>query len=234
MGKKAAIVKYSLLAALVLGTAGAAGHFAALHYQATLAVVQQHQAEKQAARQAAQEKRAQREKKSKPVQQPDATASAGKDATAEGLTSDMRVKDIGNGRTLYSYDPPTQDGVYIVPYLVKKGDQAILYISVRHLGQRAIGFVGVDVQTGSSQVFQIRAEEPVATETREGGGIVERFDQPVNVRTLTALRTIGESYGGAHIAVPIAGGSNDDRMMTAMECLRCKNMVELFDTWRRR
>ena len=143
------------------------------------------------------------------------------------------MKDSGNGRTLYSYDPPTQDGIYIVPYLVKKGEQAILYLSVRHLGQQSIGFVGVDVQTGSSTVFQIRAEEPVATEPREGG-IVERFDQPVNARTLQALRTIGESYGGAHISVPIAGGSDDDRMLTAMECLRCKNMVELFELWRRR
>ena len=56
----------------------------------------------------------------------------------------------------------------------------------------------------------------------------------MNARTLQALRTIGESYGGAHISVPIAGGSDDDRMLTAMECLRCKNMVELFELWRRR
>ena len=232
MGQKLSILKYGLLAAVVLGTA-AAGHFAARHYQATLAIVQQRQAAKQAARQEAQEARAQREKKAKPAQSADATAAQGKDGTVEGLTADMRVKDIGNGRTLYSYDPPTQDGVYIVPYLVKKGDQAILYLSVRHLGERPIGFVGVDVQTGSSTVFQIRAEEPVATERREGG-IVEQFDQPVNARTLQALRTIGESYGGAHISVPIAGGSGDDRMLTAMECLRCKNMVELFELWRRR
>ena len=233
MGKKLSILKYGLLAAVVLGTAAAAGHFAARHYQATLAIVQQRQAAKQAARQEAQEARAQREKKAKPAQSADATAAQGKDGTVEGLTADMRVKDIGNGRTLYSYDPPTQDGVYIVPYLVKKGDQAILYLSVRHLGERPIGFVGVDVQTGSSTVFQIRAEEPVATERREDG-IVEQFDQPVNARTLQALRTIGESYGGAHISVPIAGGSGDDRMLTAMECLRCKNMVELFELWRRR
>lgn len=233
MGRKASILKYGLVAALVLGTAGAAGHFAARHYQATLAIVQQRQVAKQVARQEAQEARAQREKKAKPAQPADATAADTKDGTAEGLTADMRVKDIGNGRTLYSYDPPTQDGVYIVPYLIKKGDQAILYISVRHLGAQPIGFVGVDVQTGSSSVFQIRAEESVATERREGG-IVERFDQPVNVRTLQALRTIGESYGGAHIAVPMQGGSDDDRMMTAMECLRCKNMVALFDLWRRR
>ena len=233
MGKKLSILKYGLLAAVVLGTAGAAGHFAARHYQATLAIVQQRQAAKQAARQEAQEARVQREKKAKPAESADATAAQGKDGTAEGLTADMRMKDIGNGRTLYSYDPPTQDGIYIVPYLVKKGEQAILYLSVRHLGQRPIGFVGVDVQTGSSTVFQIRAEEPVATEPREGG-IVERFDQPVNARTLQALRTIGESYGGAHISVPIAGGSDDDRMLTAMECLRCKNMVELFELWRRR
>lgn len=233
MGQKLSILKYGLLAAVVLGTAAAAGHFAARHYQATLAIVQQRQAAKQAARQEAQEARIQREKKAKPEQSTDATAAQGKDGTVEGLTADMRVKDIGNGRTLYSYDPPTQDGVYIVPYLVKKGDQAILYLSVRHLGERPIGFVGVDVQTGSSTVFQIRAEEPVATERREGG-IVEQFDQPVNARTLQALRTIGESYGGAHISVPIAGDSDDDRMLTAMECLRCKNMVELFELWRRR
>ena len=133
MGQKLSILKYGLLAAVVLGTA-AAGHFAARHYQATLAIVQQRQAAKQAARQEAQEARAQREKKAKPAQSADATAAQGKDGTVEGLTADMRVKDIGNGRTLYSYDPPTQDGVYIVPYLVKKGDQAILYLSVRHLG----------------------------------------------------------------------------------------------------
>ena len=233
MGKKLSILKYGLLAAVVLGTAGAAGHFAARHYQATLAIVQQRQAAKQAARQEAREARVQREKRAKPAQPADATAADTKDGTAEGLTADMRVKDIGNGRTLYSYDPPTQDGIYIVPYLVKKGDQAILYLSVRHLGQQSIGFVGVDVQTGSSTVFQIRAEEPVAMERREGG-IVEQFDQPLSARTLQALRTLGESYVGAHISVPIAGGSNDDRMLTAMECLRCKNMVELFELWCRR
>lgn len=32
MGKTLSILKYGLLAALVLGTAGAAGHFAARHY----------------------------------------------------------------------------------------------------------------------------------------------------------------------------------------------------------
>ena len=74
MGKKLSILKYGLLAAVVLGTAGAAGHFAARHYQATLAIVQQRQAAKQAARQEAQEARVQREKKAKPAQSADATA----------------------------------------------------------------------------------------------------------------------------------------------------------------
>ena len=32
MGQKLSILKYGLLAAVVLGTAGAAGHFAARHY----------------------------------------------------------------------------------------------------------------------------------------------------------------------------------------------------------
>ena len=51
MGKKLSILKYGLLAAVVLGTAGAAGYFAARHYQATLAIVQQRQAAKQFVRQ---------------------------------------------------------------------------------------------------------------------------------------------------------------------------------------
>ena len=77
MGKKLSILKYGLLAAVVLGTAGAAGHFAARHYQATLAHVQQRQAAKQAARQEAQEARVQREKKAKPAQSAAATAAQG-------------------------------------------------------------------------------------------------------------------------------------------------------------
>ena len=41
MGKKLSIIKYGFVAAIVLGVAGVGGHFAAMHYQQTMAVVQQ-------------------------------------------------------------------------------------------------------------------------------------------------------------------------------------------------
>ena len=202
------IIGCVLLGIIFLGGAGSAGYFAA------------HQVEKA------------RHPKKSPVGDADSLDEAGT------LVQDMEKKDLGDGRILYSYGAPTEDGIYIVPYIIRSttDGSVLFYVSVRHLGMTPQGFPGVDVMTDEETKYSFRPEaQQVTTETRTdgSGGVIEQFDEQVNAQTLKALKDIG-SMGGAKIIFPREGGSNDDRMMTATECTQIEHMVELFDLWRQK
>ena len=233
MGKKATIAKYGILAAIVIGAAGVGGHFAALQYQETMAVVQQKK-DAQAAERKAQRLEKEAREKARHPQKKSAVGDADALDEAGTLTQEMEKKDLGNGQVLYSYAAPTSDGVYIVPYIIKSENRVLFYVSVRHLGTTPQGFPGVDVLTDEETRYEFRPEaQQVTTTPWEGGGITEQFDEQVNARTLKALRVIGDAAGGAKIVFPREGGSNDDRMLTATECTQIGHMVELFDLWRK-
>ena len=152
-----------------------------------------------------------------------------------GFKQEMEKKDLGDGRILYSYGAPTEDGIYIVPYIIRSttDGSVLFYVSVRHLGMTPQGFPGVDVMTDEETKYSFRPEAQQVTTTPRDGGITESFDEQVNARTLKALRDVGQ-MGSAKIIFPREGGSNDDRVLTATECTQIEHMVELFDLWRQK
>ena len=233
MGRKLSIIKYGFVAAIVLGAAGVGGHFAAMHYQQTMAVVQQKkdaQLAEQRARRAEQEARAkEREAKMHPNKKP-AVGNADDMDEAQTLEQEMVKHDLGYGRVLYSYDAPKEDGIYIIPYIVQGPDTVTLYVSVRHLGQSAQGFPGVDIMPDEDTTYQIRPEgQQVTTSEREGGGTTEQFDELASGVALKALRAIGRTDGGGvKIVFPREGGSNDDRLLTAIECQQVDHVLRLY------
>ena len=230
------IIGCVLLGIIFLGGAGTAGYFAAHHYQDTKTAMQAKKdaqaAERKAQRQAQEAREKARHPKKSPVGDADSLDEAGT------LVQDMEKKDLGDGRILYSYGAPTEDGIYIVPYIIRSttDGSVLFYVSVRHLDETPQGFPGVDVMTDEETKYSFRPEaQQVTTETRTdgSGGVIEQFDEQVNAQTLKALKDIG-SMGGAKIIFPREGGSNDDRMMTATECTQIEHMVELFDLWRQK
>lgn len=233
MGKKLSIIKYGFVAAIVLGTAGVGGHFAAMHYQQTMAVVQQKKDAQLAEQKAKRLEREAREKEREAKRHPNKKSAVG-DADAmddaETLEQEMVQKNLDYGRVLLSYEPPTDDGIYLVPYIIKGQDGPMLYVSVRHLGQSPQNFPGVDVMPDEDTTYHIRPEAQQVTVTeREGGGFTEQFDELVGGETLKALRMIGRTDGGGvKIIFPREGGSNDDRLLTAIECQQVDHMLKLY------
>lgn len=228
------IILCVLLGIVLIGGAGTVGYFAAHHYQETKAVMQAkkdaQEAERKAQRQAKEAREKARHPKKSPVGDADSLDEAGT------LTQEMEKKDLGDGRILYSYGAPTDDGIYIVPYIIRSttDGSVLFYVSVRHLGETPQGFPGVDVMTDEETKYSFRPEaQQVTTAPRENGGMTESFDEQVNAQTLKALRDIGQ-MGSAKIIFPREGGSNDDRVMTATECTQIEHMVELFDLWRQK
>ena len=228
------IIGCVLLGIIFLGGAGTAGYFAAHHYQDTKAAMQAKKdaqaAERKAQRQAQEAREKARHPKKSPVGDADSLDEAGT------LTQDMEKKDLGDGRILYSYGAPTEDGIYIVPYIIRSttDGSVLFYVSVRHLGMTPQGFPGVDVMTDEETKYSFRPEaQQVTTTPRENGGMTESFDEQVNAQMLKALRDVGQ-MGSAKIIFPREGGSNDDRVMTATECTQIEHMVELFDLWRQK
>ena len=149
---------------------------------------------------------------------------------AETLIQEMVKHDLGYGRVLYSYDAPSSDGIYLVPYIVQSQDNVTLYVSVRHLGQSPQNFPGVDIMPDEDTTYHIRPEAQQVTVTeREGGGFTEQFDELVGGETLKALRIIGRTDGGGvKIIFPREGGSNDDRLLTAIECQQVDHILKLY------
>ncbi len=233
MGKKLSIVKYGFLTALVVGVAGVGGYFAALHYTQTMAVVQQKKDAQLAEQKAKRLEREAREKEREAKRHPNKKSAVGNADDmdeAETLIQEMVKHDLGYGRVLYSYDAPSSDGIYLVPYIVQSQDNVTLYVSVRHLGQSPQNFPGVDIMPDEDTTYHIRPEAQQVTVTeREGGGFTEQFDELVGGETLKALRIIGRTDGGGvKIIFPREGGSNDDRLLTAIECQQVDHILKLY------
>ena len=230
------IILCVILGIVFIGAAGAMGYLAANHYHETKVAMQAKQDAQEAERKAQRLAQEAREKARHPKKSPVGDADSLDDAGT--LVQEMEKKDLGDGRILYSYQPPTDDGIYIVPYIIRSttDGSVLFYVSVRHIGMTPQNFPGVDVMTDEETKYSFRpAAQQVTTETRTdgSGGIIERFDEQVNAQTLKALRDIG-SMGGAKLFFPREGGSNDDRIMTPTECTQIDHMVELFDLWRQK
>lgn len=232
MGK----IKYVIVAVLVLAVAGGAGYLMAIHYHQTREIVQAEKDKQEAAKEAArQEKEAKeaalREKARKKQELLDKRLGRAEepDQVIRGLTADMEISQGADGATYYRYADPTEDGIFFQPYLVRGADGvAVLHVILRHRGHRPMGFQGVDLQPTADAIYHIRAQVPVAT-TQTESGIMEWCDQPVDAETGKAMREISDVLA-AKITMPgVEGGSNDDRMLTATEAKRIRNILELAD-----
>ena len=228
------IIGCTILIVAFLGAAGAVGYLAANHYHETKVALQAKKDAQEAERKAQRQAQEAREKARHPTKK-SAVGDADSLDEAGTLTQEMEKKDLGDGRILYSYVPPTEDGIYIVPYIIRSttDGSVLFYVSVRHLGTTPQGFPGVDVMTDEETKYSFPPEAQQVTTTPRDGGITESFDEQVNARTLKALRDVGQ-MGSAKIIFPREGGSNDDRVLTATECTQIEHMVELFDLWRQK
>ena len=229
-------LKYIILTLLVVGVAGVGGYFAAIQYDQTRAIVQAEQDKKDAAKQAvlaekeakeealrekARRKQALIDKRTGRAEEPD--------QVIRGLTADMLVAKEMDGSTYYRYEDPTEDGIFIQPYLVRDaGGTAVVHIILRHRGGRPMGFHGVGLQTGEDSVFFVRTAGNVVT-SKTNSGIMEWCDQVADAETLKAMREVGDQLAGKILMLGVDGGSNDDRMLSAIEAQRIKNILELCD-----
>lgn len=226
--------KIIFIVLLVVGVAGTGGYFAALQYAQTKAVVQERQDEKTAKERAESEAREQKEiadSEARWKARAEADRKAGRaenpDQVLRGLTADMKIDHMEDGSMRYAYDPPTEDGIYIEPFIVQNGAGVQLYITVRHLGTNPVGFQGIVLKTSKKDAFRIAPAVPVEKYDR-AGGIVELFTQPADAHAIHALREVAAGLSGG---IRMAGmdGSNDDRNLTGTEAARIKDMMDLYD-----
>lgn len=229
-------LKYIILTLLVIAVAGVAGYYAAIQYDRTRAIVQAEQDKKDAAKQAqieakeakeaevrekARRKQALIDKRTGRAEEPD--------QVIRGLTADMLVSKEMDGSTYYRYEDPTEDGIFLQPYLVRDGGgSAVVHIILRHRGGRPMGFHGVGLQTSEEDVYFVRTSGNVVT-SKTNSGIMEWCDQVADGETLKAMREVGDQLAGKIIMLGVDGGSNDDRMLSAIEAQRIKNILELCD-----
>ena len=60
--------------------------------------------------------------------------------------------------------------------------------------------------------------------------LAERVDcANADAETLKGMREVGDQLAGKILMLGVSGGSNDDRMLSATEAQRIKNMLELCD-----
>jgi len=229
-------LKYIFLVVLVIAVAGAGGFFAAVQYDQTRAIVQAEQDKKDAAKQAeidakeakeaqerekARRKQARIDKRTGRAEEPN--------QVIRGLTADMLVGKEMDGSTYYRYADPTDDGIFLQPYLVRDaGGTAVIHVILRHRGQRPMNFKGVALQTSEEDVFSVKASSNVVT-SETNNGIMEWCDQVADTETLKGMREVGDQLAGKNLMLGVQGGSNDDRMLSATEAMRIKNMLELCD-----
>ena len=228
--------KAIILAVLVIVVASVAGYYAAIHYMQTKAVVQaekdkQDEANKTKLQEQADKETAQKEK----VRQKQALLdqklgrAEEPDQVIRGLTADMLVTKEADGSIVYRYEDPQEEGIFLQPYIVKDDSgAAVMHVILRHRGARPMGFQGIDVQTSEKDTFHVLAQGQVATIPTDAG-IMEWCDQNVDAETGKAMHEIAAVMGAKITMTGVAGGSNDDRMLSASEAQRIKNMVELCD-----
>lgn len=237
MERSKALSKFKIvfIVLLVVGVAGAAGYFAAVQYQQLRVVMQQRQDQKDAETRAKIEAREQKElaenaERWKVRAEADKKAGTAEnpDQVIRGLTADMKMEQTEDGGTRYAYEMPTEDGIYLQPYIIQNGNGVQLYITVSHLGQRPMGFHGIVVQTSKKEAYQIEAAVPVETYDRKEGGIIETFDQPADAYALRAMREVAYGLGGKIFMAGVSG-SNDDRGIAGREAMEIKDMVDLYD-----
>lgn len=229
-------LKVIILALLVILVAGGAGSYAAIHYMQTRAAVQVEKDKQLAAKQAKQKKEeakaaAQKEKE----RQKQALLDKQTGRTEEpnqvirGLTADMIVDKQADGSVIYRYEDPSEDGIFMQPYIVRGADgTAVMHVILRHRGSSPMGFHGLDVQTSEKDIFHVLAPGQVTT-TQTETGIMEYCDQIADAETGKAMRQIAAAGGAKVTMTGVSGGSNDDRMLSAIETQRIKNMLALCD-----
>ncbi len=229
-------LKYIFLVLLVIAVAGVGGYFAAIQYDQTRAIVQAEQDKKDAAKQAEIEaKEAQEAKEREKARRKQAlidkrTGRAEEpDQVIRGLTADMLVGKEMDGSTYYRYEDPTEDGIFIQPYIVRDGGgTAVIHIILRHRGQKPMNFKGVGLQTSEEDIYFVRTSGNVVT-SNTNNGIMEWCDQVADAETLKAMQDVADQLAGKILMLGVQGGSNDDRMLSATEAQRIKNMLELCD-----
>ena len=229
-------LKYFILVLLVVGVAGGAGFYAAVQYDQTRAIVQAEQDKKEAAKQekikakeaeeAAQKAKARRkqellDRRMGRTEEPD--------QVVRGLTADMLVSKEMDGSTYYRYEDPTEDGIFLQPYIVRDGGgSAVIHVILRHRGDRPMGFQGVGLQTSEEDVYQVKASSPVTT-SKTNDGIMEWCDQIADRETLKGMKEVADQLAGKIVMLGVKGGSNDDRALSATEAMRIRNMLDLCD-----
>lgn len=231
MGK----IKYAIVGLLVIAVAGGAGAVAAIHYNETRAVVQAEKDKQEAAKLAEIQEREAKEaaarakaRRKQELLDMKLGRSEEPDQVIRGLTADMKVTKEADGSTIYRYEDPEEDGIFFQPYLVRGADGvAVMHVILRHRGSRPMGFQGVDLQPTDDQIFHIRAAGPVTT-SQTASGIMEWCDQPVDAETGKAMREVAAVLA-AKITMLGVDGSNDDRMLTATEAMRIRNILDLAD-----
>lgn len=229
-------LKYIFLVLLVIAVAGVGGYYAAIQYDQTRAIVQAEQDKKDAAKQAeiaakeAKEAQARDKARRKQALIDKRTGKAEEpDQVIRGLTADMLVAKEMDGSTYYRYEDPTEDGIFLQPYIVRdSGGTAVIHIILRHRGQSPMNFKGVGLQTSEEDVFFVRASGNVVT-SKTNNGVMEWCDQVADEESLKAMREVGDQLAGKILMLGVQGGSNDDRMLSATEAQRIKNMLELCD-----
>jgi len=91
-----------------------------------------------------------------------------------------------------------------------------------------MNFKGVGLQVSEEDVYFVKAGGNVVT-SNTNSGIMEWCDQVADTETLKGMREVGDQLAGKIIMIGVKGGSNDDRMLSATEAKRIKNMLDLCD-----
>ena len=229
-------LKYIFLVLLVVAVAGVGGYYAAIQYDQTRAIVQAEQDKKDAAKQAeikAKEEQEAKEREKARRKQALIDKRTGRaeepDQVIRGLTADMLVAKEMDGSTYYRYEDPTEDGIFLQPYIVREaGGTAVIHVILRHRGSSPMNFKGVGLQVSEEDVYFVKAGGNVVT-SNTNSGIMEWCDQVADTETLKGMREVGDQLAGKIIMIGVKGGSNDDRMLSATEAKRIKNMLDLCD-----
>ena len=231
--------KFKMIAILIIIMAVATplGIIAIQHYQETKAIVSERQEKELQEKLAAIEAKEQKElaeKKAHLAEREAKTLKSGikddkPDEVLRGLTMQMEESRRDDGSTAYYYAKPTESGIFIQPYVIHNGGtNAQLRILVCRIGQNPVDFSGVDLLLSDDKKFSVTARSGV-TEMPDGDGIIQFFDQEASKGDEEALRYMVMS-GVGKIVLP--GLSDDDRYLSAHECERVQDMLELYDILR--